>query len=294
MVRMMTIPLTFKTIVAEAPYDDMGRDFAEIFGAYLNTTDLGPTSKLVPIAYQLFKIRLDLARKYNTFFAKQVTNGGELWQDRFTGKGNTPCYSFAMPQLSRTAKFFGLCQRYEKERPFHSIRHWSLHYADVPELPFGPHKMLDPMPVYEHKYVPVFEARNGGPFYFRWMKYSDRVYLFEHPRSRWVHMLKNEANSWWDRARNTELSDQDRFVALASFEWLWYITNPFMRSGALTGDVLSFLVQKEMVKQGVNLHIRSYFYSQDIEALLLPYEEYVEKRANDMRFGHYKMFSELA
>ena len=288
------IPSNFRSVVAENPYDDMGSDFATTFGSYLDNTNLEPNSCLGPISFHLFKLRLGLAQKYKTFFAKQVTDGGELWRDRFTGKGNNPCYSFALPQLARTAKFFGVCQRYEKETPWHSIRRWSLNYAALPDIPFGPHQIIDGMPVYEHRYVPQWEARDGGPFFFRWMKYSDRVYLFEHPRSRWVHMLKNEATTWWNRARDTKLSDVDRFSALASFEWLWYITNPFMRAGATTGDCLSFLVQKEMVKQGMRVFICQYFYAQDCEALILPFDKYVAKRVNDLRFGYVMTFPELA
>lgn len=284
--------MNFTNIVAEAPYDQMGEEFAQTFGGFLNSANLSHMNAgFNELALRIFKWRLDLATKFNTFFAKQVTDGGELWKDRFTGKFNTPCYSFAIPQMARTAKFFGVCEKYAKKNPANSVREWSRSYASLPVIPFvSEGDMLKRMPVWERKYVPQFEARDGGPFFFRWMQFSERCFLFEHPRSRWVHMLKNEAKTWWERARNKNLPDDERYHALASFEWVWTISNPFMRAGALTCDCLTLLVQKEMMNQGLDIHIRPYFYAQDCEALILPYEEYVAKRINDLKRGHIKMF----
>jgi hypothetical protein len=285
--------MDFKTIVAESPYDQMGEEFADLFGTFLDTYNLSDeTVSFQDLALHIFKLRLSLAERHKTFFAKQVQLGiRQLWKERFCGVGNVPCYSFAMPQMARTAKFYGVCEKYHAAHNAETtVRIWDKDYATEPELPFGPHELLKKMPVFEHSYRPRFEARDGGSFFFRWMRFSNRVYLFEHPRSKWIHMLKNEAQAWWNMARDTKLTAIERYRALASFEWLWTIANPFMRAGATTGDVLSFLVQKEMRDQGMNVHIRQYFYAQDCEALILPYEEYVAKRVEDLSNGHKKMF----
>jgi len=284
-------PTDFSTVIAEDPYDDMGREFMDTFGKWVNETTLTGDTRFSLLAFGLFQKRLALAKKYNTFFAKQVTADGkaDLWRDRYIGKGNEPCYSFALPQLQRTFRFYAWCQKMENE-PSTGIRHWDTSYAEIPSIPLGPHVLNDPMEVWAHKYEPRFTAKSGGAFECRRMRFSDKVILFEHPRSRWISQIRSEAQCFWNMAMNDTIPDFDRYSALASFEWSWYWANPFMRAGAMTGDALSLIVQKHMSLSGMNVHIRNKFYHQDCEALLLPHDVYVGKRIADLSLGFVEKF----
>lgn len=270
-------------IIAEAPYDEMGREFAATFGEWVNTTK-PDEDRFNALTFDLFKKRLDLAKKYNTFFAKQVVgrSGEPKWQLRYIGYGNEPTYSFATPVLDRTRRFFSWCEMV-KDAPT-SVRHWNTSYAPFPNLPGNP--IPNPlMPVWSFRYVPRFAATEDGPFECRRMLYSDKFFVIEHPRSRWVAQIRMEAQIYWFDALDTQLTMVQRFESLAAFEWLWFWLNPFMRSGALTGDAMSLIVQKE-----IGAKMRTRFYHQDCEALLMGFNDYVAKRVNDMTNGFVEKF----
>jgi hypothetical protein len=281
----------FRNVIAEEPYDAMGAEFRETFGKWVNETTLTNPNELNQLAFGLFRLRLALAQKYNTFFAKQVTAGGkELWKDRFAGVGNEPCYSFASPEVPRTKRFYQwTLQQNRVEGEPTSHRHWDTSYAEYPSFPVKVSPFSD-MKVWSHKYSPRFTARTGGSFECRRIEYGgiinrSHMFLFEHPRSRWIAQIRAEATTFWNIAWDGNNDQYTRFGALASFEWLWNWANPFMRSGALTSDALSLVMQKH-----IGAKTRTSFYHQDCEALLLPFDEYVEKRINDMTNGFVPRF----
>jgi hypothetical protein len=273
--------MDFTNVIAEPPYDDMGREFAIIFGTWCNETVLTKDSNIIGLAYDLFTARLALAEKYKTFFATQVTEKGEsgkpLWQERLLGIGNVPAYSFATPVIPRTVRFHKWCEMV-KETP-NGTRRWDTHYAPFPNLPGNP-TPYPVMQVWAHRYEPRFTARQGGPFECRRMKYGNDFYLIEHPRSRWIGMIFHECKTYWNIALDPKNDREARIIALASFEWLWYWANPFMRSGAMTADALSLVMQKH-----IGAVSRQSFYHQDCEALLMTFDDYVAKRHNDMVNG---------
>ena len=288
--------LDFSNVIAEPPYDAMGREFKEIFGSWVNRTKLENPNELNQLAFGLFRMRLELAKKYKTFFAKQVTADGtkELWKERFTGQGNTPCYSFAAKNVQRTYRFWNWTLAVHHREDWHktaSLRRWDTSYAEHPTFPI-PVLPSDNMEVCSHRYEPRFTARTGGAFECRRIAYGfdddSPVFLFEHPRSRWVAQIRAEATTFWNIAWDSNNDQYTRFGALASFEWLWNWANPFMRSGALTSDALSLVMQKH-----IGAKSRTFFYHQDCEALLLPFDTYVEKRIKDMTEGFqpYHLFS---
>jgi hypothetical protein len=286
----------FRNVIAEEPYDAMGAEFRETFGKWVNETTLTNPNELNQLAFGLFRLRLALAQKYNTFFAKQVTAGGkELWKDRFAGVGNEPCYSFASPLVPRTLRFYKwtVKQNLEDTRINTTVRVWNTAYAEHPTFPIAVSPFKE-MIVWSNSYHPRFTARTGGPFEVRRMLYGlsekecsagERMFLFEHPRSRWIAQIRAEATTFWNIAWDSNNDQYTRFGALASFEWLWNWANPFMRSGALTSDALSLVMQKH-----IGAKTRTSFYHQDCEALLLPFDEYVEKRINDMTNGFVPRF----
>lgn len=151
------------------------------------------------------------------------------------------------------------------------------------------------MAVWAHRYEPRFTARTGGAFECRTIMYgfegepstanTTPLFLFEHPRSRWVAQIRAEATTFWNIAWDKNNNQYTRFGALATFEWLWNWANPFMRSGALTSDALSLVMQKH-----IGAKTRTSFYHQDCEALLLPFDDYVEKRIDDMTNGFVPRF----
>ncbi|HEY1172828.1 MAG TPA: hypothetical protein VGH19_15780 [Verrucomicrobiae bacterium] len=285
----MKLPKTFAPIIAEEPYDEMGREFQHIFGAWLDETvarkggDNSPGHCKV-LAFQLFRRRLELAQKYHTQFAKQMLAGDrELWRERYTGVAEGHCSSFAIRQMPRTARFFSWCEQVE-ESP-NGERVWDEKLKPFPALPYGPHKPFPVMPVWGRHHQPQFRARRDGPFWLRRLHYSKDVHLIEHPDNRWVPNIRQEAQQYWSRANDPKRSFPERTHDLASFEWLWFWTNPFGRAGALTGDALSLLTQKQMILDGHRAHIRKGYYHQDCEALLLPWEDYLSKRVNDLLKG---------
>jgi len=277
--------MDFTTIVAETPYDEMGAEFAKIFGSWCNETELTQDSRFFTLALNLFEKRLALAKRYNTFFATQVTEKGErmeLWKERVIGVGNTPAYSFATPNLQRTERFFKWCQLVDEKA--NAKRQWDVAYAPRPNLP--PHGTpFESIAVWAHRYEPRFSARLDGAFECRRMYYAENFYLIEHPRSRWMKQIFNECETFWRIALSKDMPLDSRIYSLASFEFLWFWANPFMRSGALTGDALSLVMQKK-----IGVKIRSGFYHQDCEALLMPFNDYVEKRFADMTFGFKEKF----
>jgi hypothetical protein len=289
----------FRDIVAEYPYDAMGAEFRETFGKWVNETTLTSPKDLNPLAIGLFRMRLDLAKKYKTFFAKQVTEGGmELWKARYAGLGNSPCYSFASINVERTKRFWHWAMRTyftqdgDVALPF-TRRNWDTSYASFPSLPVVVTPPLSGgIKVFSHRYEPRFTARLGGPFECRTMIYGYErecpFFLIEHPRSRWMRIIRDEATAFWNIAYDSNNEQYVRFAALASFEWLWNWANPFMRSGALTSDALSLVMQKH-----IGAKTRTRFYHQDCEALLMPFDKYVEKRINDMTNGFVEQFDML-
>jgi len=285
----LKLPKSFAPIIAEKPLDDMGREFQVIFGAWLDETVARKDGENTPghckvLAFQLFRRRLALAQKYNTFFAAQMVVGDrELWRERYTGVQNGHCNSFAIRQLPRTARFYSWCQQVGE--PPNGERVWDERLKPHPSLPLGPHPPLPVMPVWGRLHQPRFRARRDGPFWLRRLHYSDDVHLIEHPDNRWVPNVRQEAQQYWCRANDPQRTLHERATDLAAFEWLWFWTNPFGRAGALTGDALSLLTQKQMILDGHRAHIRPGYYHQDCEALLLPWGDYLAKRTKDMLRG---------
>ncbi len=285
---MTGLPRTFGTIVAEEPYDDMGREFQIEFGAWIDATsakkDAATPAHFQVLAFQIFQRRLALAQKYRTFFATQVVAGArELWRERFTGATDGHCYSFAIRELPRTKRFFQWCLA--TRTPANLNRVWDPAIKPYPFLPLGPHEFFPVMPTWAHQHFPRFRARPEGAFYVRRIQLCTDVHLIEHFDHRWVPNLRQEAAEYWFRANDPKWPLAQRARDLGAFEWLWFWTNPFGRAGALTGDSLSLLAQKQMVIDGFPVHLRPGYYHQDCEAFLLGFEAYVGKRARDLLHG---------
>lgn len=266
-------------VIAEPPFDTMGKEFSDIFSAWLGEQVSFSTHHFDGMVFDLFRKRLDLARKHNTWFATQMADG--VWKDRYAGLGFAPCYSFAIRGLERTKRFHRWAEATFAGRLPDSFRIWDTDYAPFPHLPAEAAKPNGlPMPVFEHVYRPVFDATAGGAVKMRTLLYSENTYLFEHVRNNWVPLMREEAKRWWAEAV------KGNPVALGAFEWTWTRTNPFGRSAALTADAMSLLVQKAN-----GWKMRETFYHQDQEALLLPFEDYCRKRAVDLTRGFVPLFT---
>lgn len=287
-VHAMNLPKTFAVIIAEEPYDDMGREFQETFGRWVDETSArkdGETPQHFQLlAFDLFQQRLRLAQKYHTFFATQMVSGGrELWRERYTGTEPGHCYSFAIRKLPRTTRFFAWCEA-TPEAP-NAERIWDERQKPLPSLPLGPHEFFPVMPAWARLYRPQFDARRDGAFHVRRIHMGPEVHLIEHLDTQWVPNLRQEAQEYWFRANEPARAFALRARDLAAFEWLWYWTNPFGRAGALTADALSLITQKQMHLDGEPVHIRPGYYHQDCEAFLMPWEEYLDKRTGDLMNG---------
>lgn len=281
--------IDFRKIIAEPPYDDMGREFAETFGDWMNASQFPDTKLFYPsvlkIAEEVFVQRLRLAKKYKTYFVEQVESGGVAhWKNRANGlRSNSPiCFSFAMHGNERTKRFYAwTLEQTKKDAEKFQIVTWNRPFT--PHFPSNVNFMPNQLS-WSSNYTPKFLG-NVGEFNFTRSACGlddnkHTVFIFKHPDNEDVPSLITEALVHWSIVCNRANSLGSRALALATFEWVWTWTNPFIRSGALTMDVLSLLMQ---VSMGVK--IRNNFYHQDCEALLLPYEEYVAKRVNDMLHG---------
>src|SRR6185436_5921590 len=201
----MKLPKTFATIIAEEPYDEMGREFQNVFGAWIDKTSArkdGDTPQHFQLlAFDLFQQRLALAQKYRTFFATQMVAGDrELWRERYTGTLNDHCYSFAIRKLPRTLRFFAWCLTITEAS--NEQRAWDVNIKPLPSLPLAPHEMFSPMPVWARLHQPQFRARRDGPFFVRRIHMGSDVHLIEHPDNRWVPNIRQEAQEYWFRAND--------------------------------------------------------------------------------------------
>lgn len=284
----------FGPILAEEPYDQMGREFRDIFGRWIDDTparfpDQTASKHFQVLVFDLFARRLALARRHQTFFATQVVSGDRaLWRERYIGATNGHAYSFAIRDLPRTMRFYEWCEQVTE--PANQERMWDVTCKPLPQLPLAPHTFLHAMPVWAHRHEPQFRARREGAHFLRRIRLNTTVHLIEHPDNRWVPVLRQEAQEHWTRSNQLKRPLSERATHLAQFEWLWFWLNPFGRAGALTGDAMSLLAQKQMMLDGLPAHIRPGYYHQDCEAFLLTEDTYVAKRVRDLLGGFSPMF----
>lgn len=117
-------------VIADPPFDTMGAEFSDIFSAWLGEQVSFSTHHFDGMVFDLFRKRLDLARKHNTWFATQMADG--VWKDRYAGLGFAPCYSFAIRGLERTKRFHRWAEATFAGRLPDSFRIWDTDYAPLP------------------------------------------------------------------------------------------------------------------------------------------------------------------
>jgi hypothetical protein len=254
--------------IAERPADKMGQEFYHIFGRYLNDCMPDP-SNMTKIATNAFALRLDLAKRYNTFFAEQVAPKGKaLWKDRLEGKDSAHAWSFGIKGHARA----GLLYNWLDDK-----------YSVIPSKQ---HTLPEPVPV---PLVELNESTNMQGWkvtpYGRILKYNKAAFLIDHGPGHSVPKEVSQATRHWQGALNPDNDLTKRMQHIACLEWRWYWTNPFGRAGALTGDILSLSLQKRLQAEGHNIHMRDRFYSQDLEAYCYDLPQYVCKRMHDFKLG---------
>ena len=266
-------------IISMEPKDAMGAEFREAFGAYIQTHDA--TSKnLEALAIELFTMRLELAKKHGTKFAKMMVaekdgEAVELWRERWEGVSDGMSWSFGIEGHKRADPIWHLLNA--------NLDPHAAKTAQVKRSDFeifggpGPDAVIDAK-VWEFPY-PV----DGVELGFRVYQLDTKTYFIAHARDREVPRIRARLGKLWSRALDPKLRPRARMNALIEFEWLWYWTNPFGRSGALIGDSVSLLVQRQLEAEGLPIAIRTGYHSVDLDAITRSLPDYARARRAQLR-----------
>jgi hypothetical protein len=252
-----------ESLLAEPPFDDMGREFATDFGAFARGHRAG-TGQMMYLAEELFQIRLNLAGKYKTFFALQMTElteGWPYWRARLKGLSKRRVFSFGIEDVPRADLVWTHFKRQFKRRSSRRL----VETRDFP-LYKGPAQVQ--AEVHDLTYTPV------PGLVFKVFVLSTGQYYLEHAPDRMVPRILQRLEELWDGSLDKSRPVGERTALLTEWEWLWFWTNPFGRAGASVGATLSLLWEADLsVELGYPVW-RTEFYYQDLEALSRSLEEY--------------------
>lgn len=276
--------LDLAPVIAEPPVDEMGTEFQNIFGQYLNhhTAYDKPLNEL---ATEIFLKRLDLAAKYNTFFSQEMSriglSGKPRWQERLMGYSKKRVWSFG--QTNQGPRQKGIWEVFKNSLSARDSQPQRMSSSIFKEVSMRP---LDPqinVSVWTWKYPHKIE---GQFIEFKTYQLDSETYFVQHALDAQVPALLRQLNQLWLNSLNPKFSDKSRVQSLVEFEWLWFWTNPYGRAGALTGDALALLAQKAMKAQGIPIKIRANYLFQDLIALTNKYEGYVALRMSELLPTH--------
>ena len=267
----------FSKIIAQPPYDDMGQEFAGVFGNFLFQNRADP-DRLTSLAVEAFAARLDLAKKYKTFFSQQMEpvdlqgQVTKLWLQRFKGESHFNSWSYGIAGHWRADEIHKILTAQLKDKDF------DLQIIEVPSpLPF-PYQGERSAKVKHWDFSENFETFKMHAHIY---ELDAEHFLILHPQDRDVPQILDRLEVLWKFALDRNNAFQARLRALADFEWTWFWLNPFGRAGATTGDSLSHLVQFEIEAEGHPIQVRHTFHAQDIEALARRRSTYIETRIKD-------------
>lgn len=245
-------------IVAEEPYDQMGRDYQNQFSSFV-ATSVATADNLRSLAVQAFQLRLSISEKYNSYFVydTQVQNP---WFLRWMGMGSRRTLGVALKGTPRGDSII---------------------------------ESIDPVLQLEKMYQEsggdkkskLFASEVSGPIGssipLQWGRRKDQNFVMVHPKNEEVPLFLDYCEKQWRIAFNSSLPSWRRAQALARFEWHWFWANPFGRAGAITGDALSLIVQKQALREGWIQNVRDEFRNQDLIAMRSPLTDYLQLRLHE-------------
>jgi hypothetical protein len=274
------------TSIAEAPADALGREYYDTFTNFVerNMLDHYLPSKAIAtsIALDVFFLRYSLAYKYGTMFAKQMVDNGTLyWKRRFKGKSNGESISWAVKGNERTGQLWEwLSQACGRQDAVMSD-------FDFGDTPIVPEIQITGWAV-ETRQWRIRVCDMPGFSYYCYIQQPvayPHVFIIQHVDDCDVPGLVEVCNKYAFSAMSgvgTNFSTEERVEALARFEYLWFWVNPFGRAGAISGDVISFLITKYMAKQGIEISNRKSYYHQDFLAFSMNINDYIDHRKVDL------------
>jgi len=251
-----------KKLLSKAVLFNFESELGKKVEAFIKENPARP-DQLMELAEKAFLLRLEWSRTHDLRFFEHAS---ELWRPRLSGQpGHGVLTRPIDPILSQVHKIFNIFSPFERAR---EIESWGIVRV---------RNFKSPLDVYFSQTY-FFAAKKLG-----FMKFLDRYY-FVHASSEHVPMIiEKELEPRWERILNAELSMKDRVQALAEFEWLYYWTNPFGRSGAFTGKILSILLQIEMGQNSTTLfQMDSNFHRYDQIALMTDLDDYRLLRRHEL------------
>lgn len=269
----------YHQIIAETPTDAMGTEFREIFGDFIEF-NRATSSNFESLALNLFRLRLEIAKKYETNFAKMMEPIGadgpvQNWKRRWQGESSGQSWSFGIAGHRRADSVWHLLnQKLEVAQSASERVNTSMF-----QVYGGSKNSIVDARVWQFPY-----RTSMRQFQFRIYQIDPVTYYIAHAADRDVPYLREKLNDLWRRTFDVNLNQDSRVQALSEFEWLWFWSNPFGRSGALIGDALSLLVQKEFERQGWSIQIRTQYEAADMEALSRPLDDYIRYREKRLNF----------
>jgi hypothetical protein len=268
--------------IAEEPFDPLGQEYFDTFTGFITNNSLSQYSatrtspvNIRAIALDVFFLRYSLALKYNTMFAKQMVDGGVLyWKRRFEGRSSSYSFSWAVKGHPRSGELWRMLDISYNRR---NCASQETYYFGDPGSPMAPEFPLTGNHQVNTWSRQVSTSLNLWCHIFR-PTHNQQFFLIRHVSDADVPDMLDMCNHYMNMARDKSRSLVDRIESLARMEYMWFWTNPFGRAGAISGDAISFLVQKEMVEQGHRFHGRKNYMHLDYYAFGESMDSFVEWR----------------
>ncbi len=129
------------------------------------------------------------------------------------------------------------------------------------------------------RYYVLQEIGKTGKFYRQMIVVKDdgriKLYKAEHAD---VPAIMRRLTECWDIVMDGALTGDDRWAALAEYEWWFIQANPFGRGAASMTDAMSFVA---LLKMG--MPIRKKYEHADFRALSMTLSEYIEDRVAELK-----------
>jgi hypothetical protein len=269
------LKFNFAKIIGSEPKDEMGKEFQEIFGSFIEN-HRASKENLESLALAIFEKRLALARKYGTNFSKMMkpedpTGVSKAWELRWNGVSQSTSWSFGTKNHSRAHVIWEVLNQNLKEKPSR------LAPVDTSKI-----KIFSSVKVGSYNQAQVWTfiyTLDGRNLQFKILRFENDHYFIKHADDVDIPLIRKRLNSLWQDSFEQNNSPQKRMKSLAEFEWLWFWTNPFGRSGALLGDALSLIMQKKFIEDGLPISIRTDYEMPDLQALSMPLDQYKKLRS---------------
>lgn len=282
-------PLEYGRAVSDEPWNDVGSSFRHTFSKFISAQHVTPTN-MEEIARAAFKERLNFAKVHSRNFAfedEKTDSGNARWEDRFSGKGNESRWSYGVDYRSARAK-----------RALDVLKDLSpVGKSETVEVPLQefPTELLRPeylknlqqngKTIVAKKWVydSGVKSKSGSPLEFELFHIDGEGYFIRHPHNRDVPQVMKQAEILWKEAQNEKAPLEERQRAISRLEWLWYWTNPLGRAGALTGDVLSVLLQEKVETDHGDFKMSDSYSNRDLKAFGHSKESYEKARMEEFR-----------